>query len=108
VIESKKDALLGGVAIAAALLSLVIFFIVERIIFQRIFVNPGDWFLLANRASMVCGLIATVSAIGALTGRRLSRVSKLVMGVAICIGLAVLLYGAWTEFFLYAMKHGSC
>jgi hypothetical protein len=76
-------------AIAAALLCLAI-------LFRRIAVpTTADTFLLANRAFVVYGLIATVSAIGALLGGRPSRVWALVMGMAVCVGLAALVYGAW-------------
>jgi hypothetical protein len=99
---------LRAAAIAAALVSLLILLSFKRIAESS---NP-DWFLLANRTSMVWGLTATVSAIGALSGGRLSRASKLVMGVAICIGLAALVYGAWLEIVINALNHacwtGNC
>lgn len=99
---------LRAAAITAALISFVILLTLQRIAAT----SSEDRFLLANRTSMVVGLIATVSAIGALIGGRLSRASKLVMGVAICVGLAALVYGAWLEVLLNALNHacwtGSC
>jgi hypothetical protein len=107
VIESKKDAVLGRVAIAASLVSMLMLFIRNR----TLYLNEG-WFLPANRAAMACGLIAIVSAIAALTGGRLSRAWRPLMVVALLIGLVVLVYGAWTEILLYFLSHvcwtGSC
>jgi hypothetical protein len=86
-------------AIAAALVCLAI--LLKRIAAT----STGDSFLLANRALMVYGLIATVSATGALLGGRPSRGWVLVMVVAVCVGLVALVYGTWVEIAVNALKH---
>jgi hypothetical protein len=105
---AQRQPWLRAAAIAAALVSLLIFLSYKRLAESS---NP-DWFLLANRTSMVCGLIAAVCAIGAFSGGGLSRASKLVLGVAVGIGLVALVYGAWLEIVINALKHacwtGGC